>query len=138
MRYANTDDTEHTDGRLLVNKAQGDNSVYFPPQWNLSDMSDCRSWAIGTTDLSRRHFRQHATTVDKLSFTRLLYGNDYSAFQRLDQGKYAFVSLYVILSHFLARSQNSEKTTVSFVMPVCPSAWNISVPSGRIFMKLGI
>ena len=27
MQYANTDDTEHTDGLLLVDKAQGENSV---------------------------------------------------------------------------------------------------------------
>jgi hypothetical protein len=29
-------------------------------------------------------------------------------------------------------------TTVSFVLSVFPSAWNISAPAGRIFMKFGI
>jgi len=39
MRYANTGDSEHTDGRLLVNKAQGANTAHFPSQYKLSDMS---------------------------------------------------------------------------------------------------
>jgi len=36
--------------------------------------------------------------------------------------------------------QNYEKATISFVMSVCPSAWNKSAPTGRIFFKhdLGI
>jgi len=37
MRYANSGDSEHTDG--LVNKAQGANSAHFPSQYKLSDMS---------------------------------------------------------------------------------------------------
>ena len=39
MRYANTGDSEHTEGRLLVNKAQGANSAYFPTQYKLCGMS---------------------------------------------------------------------------------------------------
>jgi hypothetical protein len=35
-------------------------------------------------------------------------------------------------------SQNLRKATVSFVLSVCPSAWNKSVPTGRICMKLDI
>jgi hypothetical protein len=31
-----------------------------------------------------------------------------------------------------------RKTTVSFVMSVCPSAWNSWAPTGRIFMKFDI
>ena len=31
-----------------------------------------------------------------------------------------------------------RKATVSFVMSICPSAWNKSAPNGRIFMKLDI
>jgi hypothetical protein len=31
-----------------------------------------------------------------------------------------------------------RKATVSFVMCVCPSAWNNLAPAGRIFMKFGI
>jgi hypothetical protein len=30
------------------------------------------------------------------------------------------------------------KTTISFVMSVCPSVWDNSAPTGRIFMKFGI
>ena len=59
MRYANTGDSEHTDGRLLVNKAQGANTAHFPSQYKLSDMSvgagqqGGDDWHIsGTSDFS--------------------------------------------------------------------------------------
>jgi len=39
MQYADNDETQHTDGLLLVDKAQGGNSVYFLSQWKLSDRS---------------------------------------------------------------------------------------------------
>jgi hypothetical protein len=31
-----------------------------------------------------------------------------------------------------------RKASVSFVISVCPSAWNNSTPTGRIFMKCGV
>ena len=31
-----------------------------------------------------------------------------------------------------------RKATTSFVMSVCPSTWNNSAPTGRIFMQLDI
>ena len=36
------------------------------------------------------------------------------------------------------RALKIAKLTVSFVMSVCPSAWNNSVPSRQLFMKYGI
>ena len=32
----------------------------------------------------------------------------------------------------------SRKTTITFAMSVCPSAWNNSTPTGRILIKLDI
>jgi hypothetical protein len=44
-----------------------------------------------------------------------------------------------ISNHFLGKLAKLRKATISFVMSVClsvrPSAWNNSVPTGRIFMK---
>jgi hypothetical protein len=42
--------------------------------------------------------------------------------------------------HFWARPYYCEKRLVASCVcpPVCRTAWNISVPTGRIFMKLGI
>ena len=31
-----------------------------------------------------------------------------------------------------------KKKTISFAIPACPSAWNNSAPTGRIFMEYGI
>jgi hypothetical protein len=39
---------------------------------------------------------------------------------------------------FLGTFAKLRKVTISFVMSVCPSAWNNSVSIGRIFMKFGI
>ena len=39
---------------------------------------------------------------------------------------------------FLGAFAKFLKETISFVMSVCPSAWNNSAPTGRIFMKLDI
>jgi len=39
---------------------------------------------------------------------------------------------------FLAAFAKSRKATIGFVMSVCPSAWNNSVPTGRVFMKFDI
>jgi hypothetical protein len=39
---------------------------------------------------------------------------------------------------FLGEFRKLRKATISFVMSICPSAWNNSAPTGRIFMKLDI
>jgi hypothetical protein len=39
---------------------------------------------------------------------------------------------------FLGAFENLRKATLSFVMSVCPSAWNNSAPTGRIFVKFSI
>ena len=39
---------------------------------------------------------------------------------------------------FLGAFTKLRKATTSFVMTVCPSAWNNSVPIGWIFMKLDV
>jgi hypothetical protein len=41
-------------------------------------------------------------------------------------------------SFLLGAFANLRKATISFVMSVCPSAWNNSVPTGRILMRLDI
>jgi hypothetical protein len=43
-----------------------------------------------------------------------------------------------IKSPFLGAFSKLRKATASFVMPLCPSAWNNSAPTGRIFMKFDI
>ena len=44
----------------------------------------------------------------------------------------------VLFSFFLGTFAELRKDTVSFVMSVCPSAWNNSAPIGRIFMKFEV
>jgi hypothetical protein len=39
---------------------------------------------------------------------------------------------------FLGALAKLQKETVSFIMSVLPSAWNIVTPTGQIFMKFGI
>ena len=39
---------------------------------------------------------------------------------------------------FLGAFSKSRKATVSFVMSVCPSAWDNSVPTGHVFMQLDV
>jgi len=39
---------------------------------------------------------------------------------------------------FLGAFAKLRKTTVRFVMSLCRSAWNISVPTEQILMKFGI
>ena len=39
---------------------------------------------------------------------------------------------------FLKAFAKLRKATISFVMSVCPSAWNSSASTGRIFMKFDI
>jgi len=46
-------------------------------------------------------------------------------------------SIVINLLVYWTRSQDFEKR-LNFVVSVCPSAWKISVPTGRIFMKFGI
>ena len=41
-------------------------------------------------------------------------------------------------SSFLGAFAKLRKATISFIMSVCPYAWNNSAPTGRIFMKLDI
>jgi len=36
---------------------------------------------------------------------------------------------------FLGAFTNLRRATISFIMSVCPSAWNTSAPTGRIFIK---
>jgi hypothetical protein len=45
-------------------------------------------------------------------------------------------AIALLLSVFPGTFAELRKETVSFVMSVCPSAWNNSAPTGRIFMKL--
>ena len=50
--------------------------------------------------------------------------------------KYIVVSLF---TYFWARSQHCEKPLLaSSCLSVCPSAWNNSAPTGRVFMKFDI
>jgi hypothetical protein len=45
----------------------------------------------------------------------------------------------IFCPHFQSRSQNCEKRLLSLsCLYVCPSAWNNSAPTGRIFMKFDI
>jgi len=39
---------------------------------------------------------------------------------------------------FLGAFAKLRKATISFVMSVCPSAWNNSTPTGRIFVKFDV
>jgi len=39
--------------------------------------------------------------------------------------------------HFLGVFADFRKAAVSFILSVCPSAWNLA-PTGRIFMKIYI
>jgi hypothetical protein len=39
---------------------------------------------------------------------------------------------------FLGAFAKLRKAAISFVMSVCPSAWNNAPPTGRIFMKFGV
>jgi hypothetical protein len=46
--------------------------------------------------------------------------------------------IFKIHSSFLDAFAKVQKATITFVMSVCLSAWNNSVPTGRIFMKFDI
>jgi hypothetical protein len=44
----------------------------------------------------------------------------------------------LLLLHFFGAFAKLRKATISFVMSIRLSAWNISAPTGRIFMKFDI
>ena len=44
----------------------------------------------------------------------------------------------IVVFFCLVRSQTLREATIIFVISVCPSVWNNSAPTGRIFMKLDI
>ena len=51
---------------------------------------------------------------------------------------YVCVCVRTYMCMFLGAFAKLRKVTVSFVMPVCPSACKNSAPTGRILMKLDI
>jgi len=44
----------------------------------------------------------------------------------------------VLLLQFLGMFEKLRKATISFVMSICPSAWNNPAPTRQIFMKFDI
>jgi len=52
--------------------------------------------------------------------------------------RYIFLNIRVLCETFLGAFAKLWKETVSFVMSVCPSAWNNSASTERIFMKYDI
>jgi hypothetical protein len=44
----------------------------------------------------------------------------------------------MIQGSFLSAFVKLQKATITFVTSVCPSAWNKSAPTGRIFIKFNI
>ena len=44
-------------------------------------------------------------------------------------------SMFLPMHFVFGRVRKFAEKTLSFVMSVCPSAWNNSAPTGRIFVK---
>jgi hypothetical protein len=137
MQCTNTDDTENTDGLLLVDKAQGDNCVYFLSRCKLSDPSGWRSCAIGRRRLTYLSGISNVCDVRRQGTSFHL--DDYymatitgSSYQILDQGEWGNTHLSVCTWFFLTFGRVRKNCEKRLLASSCPSV----CPQGTTWLPL--